>query len=293
MHTKGWIFFLALLLTACQGGTLSLFGPTPTPFPELFTATVDLGEYQLPISCKGSGEPTIILESGLGGGSWGELDLMRFRTITRACFYDRWKPSQAPDGVGGPRTTMDQVTDLHNLLQTAGVPGPYILVGHSLAGSILPLYANLYPEEVVGLVCVDCWSIRWEFAIVEGLEAPNTFDPDRVKEVLDVRKYLFFDDWRQNPENLDIRASYDQAMKVTDLGDIPFVTLVASDGIDLGDQPIRDWATELWKENSQELCDLSSNCRYELVEGVDHWGILLNEAVDQAVREVYDEAKEK
>lgn len=293
MHTKGWIFCLVLLLTACQGGTLSLFDPTPTPFPELFTATVDLGEYQLPISCKGSGEPTIILESGLGGGSWGEIDLLRFRTTTRACYYDRWKPLQAPDGVGGPRTTTDQVTDLHNLLQIAGVPGPYILVGHSLAGSILPLYANLYPEEVVGLVCVDCWPINWEFAIVEGLEAPNTFDPLLVKEVLDVENG-FLGDWRQNPENLDIRASYDQVMKVTDLGDIPFVTLVALNTMyDLGDQPIRDWATELRKEKLQELCDLSSDCRYELVEGVDHWGILLNEAVDQAVREVYDEVKEK
>jgi pimeloyl-ACP methyl ester carboxylesterase len=41
------------------------------------------------------------------------------------------------------------------------MPGPYVLVGHSLGGLIVRLYASTYPDEVAGLVLVD--------ALPEGL----------------------------------------------------------------------------------------------------------------------------
>ncbi len=47
------------------------------------------------------------------------------------------------------------VADLHALLQSAGIPGPYVLVGHSLGGMFVRLYTATYPDEVVGLVLVD------------------------------------------------------------------------------------------------------------------------------------------
>ena len=40
-------------------------------------------------------------------------------------------------------------------LSAAGVSGPYVLVGHSLGGIIIRLYAATYPHEVVGLILVD------------------------------------------------------------------------------------------------------------------------------------------
>jgi pimeloyl-ACP methyl ester carboxylesterase len=53
------------------------------------------------------------------------------------------------------RTVQDSVEDLHALLAVAGIPGPYVLAGHSLGGLIVRLYASQYPDEVVGLVLVD------------------------------------------------------------------------------------------------------------------------------------------
>ena len=47
------------------------------------------------------------------------------------------------------------MTDLHALLEAAGVPGPYVLAGHSLGGLFVRLYAAAHPDEVAGLVLVD------------------------------------------------------------------------------------------------------------------------------------------
>jgi pimeloyl-ACP methyl ester carboxylesterase len=54
-----------------------------------------------------------------------------------------------------PRRGTAVVTELHDLLSTAGVPGPYLLVGHSIGGLFSVLYARTYPDQVAGMVLVD------------------------------------------------------------------------------------------------------------------------------------------
>ena len=78
---------LALVLAACQGETLFNFGPTPTPFPEKFAGTAQIGDYDLTISCKGIGEATIILERGVYDKGFDLVDNIRLGKITRTCFY--------------------------------------------------------------------------------------------------------------------------------------------------------------------------------------------------------------
>jgi pimeloyl-ACP methyl ester carboxylesterase len=91
--------------------------------------------------------------------------------FTRVCAYDRPGTlivrDNAPhpnrsDSVPMPRTAADLVADLHALLQAAGVPGPYVLAGHSLGGLVVRLYASTYPGAVDGLVLVDGLSERLE-----------------------------------------------------------------------------------------------------------------------------------
>jgi pimeloyl-ACP methyl ester carboxylesterase len=52
-------------------------------------------------------------------------------------------------------TAGEIVEDLHQLLQAAHVPQPYVMVGHSIGGIYVRKYASIYPAEVVGLVLVD------------------------------------------------------------------------------------------------------------------------------------------
>ena len=54
-----------------------------------------------------------------------------------------------------PRTGAAIITELHEVLKKAGVHPPYVLVGHSLGGLFMSLYARTYPEEVVGLLLLD------------------------------------------------------------------------------------------------------------------------------------------
>jgi pimeloyl-ACP methyl ester carboxylesterase len=57
--------------------------------------------------------------------------------------------------VSQPRTSTALVTEWHDLLAAAGVPGPYLLVGHSI-GVLFPLlYARMYPDQIAGMVLVD------------------------------------------------------------------------------------------------------------------------------------------
>jgi pimeloyl-ACP methyl ester carboxylesterase len=55
----------------------------------------------------------------------------------------------------GPPNATQTAAELHTLLQEADEQGPYVLVGHSLAGLYSRVYAERYPEEVAGIVLVD------------------------------------------------------------------------------------------------------------------------------------------
>ena len=54
-----------------------------------------------------------------------------------------------------PRTSQDVADELHRLLTSAGEPGPYVLVGHSLGGHTIRLYTQAHADEVAGMVLID------------------------------------------------------------------------------------------------------------------------------------------
>jgi pimeloyl-ACP methyl ester carboxylesterase len=131
------------------------------------------GGRHLYLECHGTGSPTVILEAGYGnsGGIWSEQPRLGqtpvasgVASFTHVCVYDRPGTGLAPndserstlsDPVAQPRTAPDVVADLHTLLHSAGVPGPYVLAGHSMGGLFVRLYASTYPEDVAGLALVD------------------------------------------------------------------------------------------------------------------------------------------
>jgi pimeloyl-ACP methyl ester carboxylesterase len=116
---------------------------------------VDVGGYRLHIQCVGTGSPTVVLDAGLSGSSldWGLVQPELGRT-TRVCAYDRAGMGWSDPGPQ-PRTPRQIAGELHTLLTNAGVAGPYVLVGHSLGGKNVRLFAQQHPDEVAGMVLVD------------------------------------------------------------------------------------------------------------------------------------------
>lgn len=119
---------------------------------------VDVGGYKLHIHCLGTGSPTVVLDAGLGGTSldWA-LVQPEIGQTTRVCAFDRAGMGWSDSGPE-PRTPEQNARELHTLLANAGIEGPYVLVGHSLAGKNVRLFAAMYPDQVAGMVLIDARS---------------------------------------------------------------------------------------------------------------------------------------
>ena len=104
---------------------------------------------------KGSGAPTVLFEAGIAATTlnWHRIqeNVSRF---TATASYDR-------SGLGWSspcrtqRTPRNITTELHTMLQRAGIKPPYILVGHSFGGLVMRRYAVTYPDDVAGVVLID------------------------------------------------------------------------------------------------------------------------------------------
>ncbi len=107
--------------------------------------------------CIGAGEPTVVLEAGLGAASdvldWSphQAKLARY---SRVCSYDRAGMGWS-DGTDTPRDADHIAWDLHALLAEAGVRPPLMLVGASLGGLYIRDYAAHFRGEVAGLMLLD------------------------------------------------------------------------------------------------------------------------------------------
>ena len=273
LHVTRIFSFLVVLLAACGAPTATPPPPTATQSPPTLTPSpttrlvtngkVDVGGYSLFLNCKGTGSPTVILDSGLDSDSNAWLTVMpRIQNFTRVCAYDRAGLGRSDPAPKTPRTSMDMVTDLHTLLNNAHLDGVYVLVGASIAGFHIRLYASQYPQEVVGVVLVDA---SHPDQLVRFLAALPSETSDQSDEVREVRRS--FSEPIQSQEGMDIEASAAQVRTTGSLGDIPLTVLTAG----------RESVTELdlkldavWLEMQNELAALSSNSTHIVVPNASH-----------------------
>jgi pimeloyl-ACP methyl ester carboxylesterase len=199
---------LALLaslgLVACGSSQV----PPPSPSPTPASGRADIGGYELAYECLGEGEPTVILEAGLGAAGTSEFFgfIDRVAETTRVCTYDRAGTGTSDDRPAGEHVTAALMAEeLDRLLDVLKIEQPVVLVGHSYGGMPVRAFEGTYPDDVAGMVLIDV-SSEPEVPVYERLDAGP---------------------WIDGTDRIDIHATVRELDAAGDLGDMPLVVVTA------------------------------------------------------------------
>jgi pimeloyl-ACP methyl ester carboxylesterase len=155
-RTRIFLLFAALISTVAVSGKQIAGGSLPADIVYAQPGQlVDVGGFRLNLYCMGSGSPTVVFDSGWGdwAPAWSKVQ-PQIAKWTRACSYDRGGTGFSEPGPM-PRTSVHIAEELRTALHRAGIGGPYILVGSAFGGDNVRTFADLYMDEVAGLVLVD------------------------------------------------------------------------------------------------------------------------------------------
>jgi pimeloyl-ACP methyl ester carboxylesterase len=119
---------------------------------------VRVDDRHLSIDCIGKPDQnvTVVLIAGAGrtARDWEKVQ-PEVATFARVCSYDRAGLGESGEFPAKLQTADEIVEDLHVLLRASGETGPYVIVGHSIAGIYARRFETRFPRETAGLVFVD------------------------------------------------------------------------------------------------------------------------------------------
>ena len=238
---------------------------------------VDVGGRRLRVRSLGEGSPTVVLEAGMGETleTW-RLVQPALAGVTRTVSYDR-AGLGGSDPVGRPRAFDEMSDDLRALLGALGAPGPYVLVGHSLGGLIVRVYAARYPAEVGGVVLVASPHHDYMRRALPILGPPIAGEGAAVTEARTFFETILAG--REPPaveregERVLMAAGYRQVPGDGSLGGLPLRVVLAGKPVELGpDFPPATAAAirEMLLGSGRELADLSTRGDYAVAEASGH-----------------------
>lgn len=282
------LLVVAMLLGGCTGSS-----PKVAP-PGDFAGLVSIGgRRNVYLDSRGAGSPTVVLISGARGAfdDWstvienGEMKpspsavLPQVALFTRVCAFDRPGTTRL-DGSSTPTTpvvqptsAVDGVADLHALLSASKISGPYVLVAHSLGGTIAKLYASTYPDQVVGLVLVDPFSEFLKTSLSPAQWMQFTREAIQLGDPIEL-------------EAADYETSVAALLAARPVRRIPVVVLTADKQFEFGAGGAETWPA--WREAHSQLAALL-HARHVTETNSSH-GIQLEQpqVVIGAIRQVVD-----
>ena len=248
------------------------------------------------LTCSGEsrdGDPTVVLVSGYHDSSdvWTQSDVLSvigsaagppvFEGVSathRVCAYDRPGTVRYVEGtpltdrsspVPQPRTAEDIVAELSAVLSAGEVAWPYILVGHSLGGLIVRLYAHTHPDQVRGVVFVDAFS-----PTVPALFGPQW--PSYRDELLNppIDQLPIPSMHSPESERVDLDASVAQVLSAPPLPPMPLAVLTKTESFaglqSLPGLPAED-VNRVYEKAQDDLVALEPATPHTFATGSDHY----------------------
>ncbi len=267
MGFRRFLALLALASLACEPGEDAAAQSGPTGIFEVAGRGVS-------IQCWPGKGPTVLIDAGLGESSVGWTGVAEgFGGEVAVCAFDR-------PGYGGsdpgpfPRTPDANAASLKGLIASAGLEGPFVLVGHSLGGLNALAFWEEDQDEVAGLILLDppprAWLERerfdglWGMAMAAGEQLQTAADQAR-------------DEASSEADQLETMASEHVGMletgssvaQVDSFGDLPLLVIAA----ERANPAFGDSAAayqRFWVAESRKLAGRSSRGRVEVLESVGH-----------------------
>ena len=280
----------------------------------------------LNLYCVGTGSPTVMLESGLGGGAYDWRAVQhKIAAQTRVCSYDRAGYGKSSPGPL-PRDARAEVADFEALLKSADLRGPYVLVGHSMGGGyIVRLFAERHLEDVAALVLIDP-SVENQIPIFEAAlpvigegarkslanaqrcgvpnpsadllkdctkAVPEGFPPDLAAAWITAHGAADVQTWTSEMQSFFTLDSSEVAAERRTFGSAPLIILTRGERSTnmTKEQAETEWT--LWNKLHDDLAKLSTAGVNRVVPGANHY-IHLDQpdAVVQAVNEAVMAARQ-
>lgn len=238
--------------------------------------SVELRGRSIRYICRGEGTPAVVIDQGQGLSiersferstpiGWSRI-FKAIQASTCIVMHDRAGLGSS-DAATGPRTSADMVRDLREVLRATQVSPPYVLVGHSVGGFNVRLFAGEYSGEVAGMVLVDS-------AHPDQLgRFPSILPPEASGEALPLRVLRHGPDVALSAEAINFRACADQARAVRSIGLKPLIVVSQSPRA-LGPpgipQSVLERMRPLWVELQADLLALSGKSRQVIASHAGH-----------------------
>jgi len=228
---------------------------------------IDIGGYGLYAYSTGKGKPTILFESGYGDSHevWNQVQF-GLSEDNKTFSYDRAGLGQS-DASPLRRITINQVHELHKLLENAKIKGPYIIVAHSIGGYNARLFAAEYPNEVGGIVFVD---VSHEYIDEKILPLLTPEDQELYKSQFGIEG-----SYEDCIESAKMVAEHRDALK-----NIP-ITVLSATNHQLGPE-----VENVWRSLQDDLASLSNNSRHYFVDSGHYIQLEKPQVVIGAIKEM-------
>jgi pimeloyl-ACP methyl ester carboxylesterase len=266
-----------LLLLAVGGGIATVGAAIGTSAPDQpGQLVVDVGGHRLYIECSGTGSPAVVLQAGLGESSayWAAI-APDVGASTTVCVYDRAGHGRS-DEADRPQDGIALATDLHTLLERAGVAGPYVLVGHSSGGPYVRVFAERYLDQIAGVVLLDAqpadaFSALPDYpAFYESYRTVSALGPSLARVSLlglvsgsSAEQSTVASARGARDEVIALPDALRQAQALTSLDARPLIVVSAGSGQQVG-----------WSAAQEQMAALSTNSLHRVIPAATHTSLI-------------------